>query len=193
VSEKLRRYTKAIYLFDAVVRRVPADHWSSPSPCPDWTAADVVKHQIDVHGMVAGMARGGSLDPDDAPAVEPDAAPTFDPADPYPAWAHALDDVLDALDTDGALQHEGDTPFGRLTVDKLIGILFVDPLTHAWDLGMAVGVDPALDEALCTRGADQLERAGDMIRGPGLYGDALPYADDADPVTRFVAVAGRQA
>jgi uncharacterized protein (TIGR03086 family) len=179
VSEKLRRYTKALYLFDAVVRRVPDDAWSSPSPCPDWTAADVVKHQVDVHRMVADMA--GSEEP----------ASPFDADDPAGSWFAARDRVLAALDTEGSLQHEGDTPFGHLTVDKLIGILFVDPLTHAWDLGMASGVDPALDEALCVRGADQLERAGDMIRAPGFYADALPYAEDADPVTRFLAVAGR--
>ncbi len=184
MSDKLRRYTKALYGFDAVVRRVPADRWSSPSPCPDWSAADVVKHQVDVHGMIAGMARGGPL--------ETGAGPAFDPADPYPAWAAARDGVLDALDTDGALQEEGDTPFGHLTVDRLVGILYVDPLTHAWDLGVAAGVDPALDTELCTRGADQLERAGDMIRAPGFYGPALPYAAGADPVTRFLAVAGRQ-
>jgi uncharacterized protein (TIGR03086 family) len=179
VSEKLRRYTKALYGFDAVVRRVPDDRWSSPSPCPDWTAADVVKHQVDVHSMVADMAGAE----DDAPA--------FDAADPAASWAAARDRVLAALDTDGALQRTGDTPFGHLSVDKLVGILFVDPLTHAWDLGVATGVDPALDEALCTRGADQLERAGDMIRAPGFYADALPYPADADPVTRFIAVAGR--
>jgi len=180
VSEKLRRYTKALYGFDAVVRRVPADHWSSPSPCPEWSAADVVKHQVDVHGMVASMAGA------------PDADPAFDPADPVPAWFAQRDRVLGALDTEGALQHEGDSPFGRMTVDRLIGILYVDPLTHTWDLAMAAGVDPALDVELCTRGADQLEKAGDMIRAPGFYADALPYGEDADPVTRFLAVAGRQ-
>jgi uncharacterized protein (TIGR03086 family) len=179
VSEKLRRYTKAVYLFDAVVRRVPDDAWSAPSPCDEWSAADVVKHQVDVHSMVATMA-GAEGDP-----------PPFDPADPAGSWADARDRVLTALDQEGALQHEGDTPFGHLSVDKLIGILFVDPLTHAWDLGVATGVDPALDEALCTRGADQLERAGDMIRAPGFYDAALPYPADADPVTRFIAVAGR--
>ncbi len=180
MSEKLRRYTKALYGFDAVVRRAPADRWSSPSPCPGWSAADVVKHQVDVHGMIATMA--GAEDGD----------PAFDPGDPATAWFAQRDGVLDALDTEGALQHEGDTPFGHLTVDRLVGILYVDPLTHTWDLAVAAGVDPALDEELCVRGADQLEKAGDMIRAPGFYGPALPYAAGADPLTRFLAVAGRQ-
>jgi uncharacterized protein (TIGR03086 family) len=178
MSAKLRRYTKALYAFDAVVRRVDPERWSSPSPCPEWTAADIVQHQVDVHTMIATMAGGGSPEPGD---------------DPRSTWAAARDNVLEALDTEGALQHEGDTPFGHMTVDRLIGILYVDPLTHTWDLAMATGIDPALDAELCTSGADQLERAGDMIRAPGFYGDAIPYADDADPVTRFLAVAGRDA
>jgi uncharacterized protein (TIGR03086 family) len=181
VSEKLRRYTKAVYGFDAVVRRVPADRWDAPSPCPDWTAADVVRHQVDVHSMIAAMA-GAEGEP-----------PPFDPADPTSAWFATRDRVLGALDTEGALQREDDTPFGHLTVDQLVGILFIDPLTHTWDLAVAAGIEPALDEELCTRGANQLERAGDMVRVPGMYGDALPFSEDADPVTRFVAVAGRQA
>jgi uncharacterized protein (TIGR03086 family) len=185
MSDKLRRFTKAVYGLDAVVRRVDDEAWDNPSPCTEWLARDVLGHQVQVMGMVADSARGTTSDrgfntPREAVGDDPQAA-----------WAAARDDVLDALDTEGSLQRETDSPFGRMSVDRLIGILYVDPLTHTWDLAKAVGVDPALDHELCQKGADQLERAGDMIRAPGFYGDAISYADDADPVTRFVAVAGR--
>jgi uncharacterized protein (TIGR03083 family) len=38
------RYRAALRGFGALVRAVPADGWSRPSPCPGWTAADVVDH-----------------------------------------------------------------------------------------------------------------------------------------------------
>jgi hypothetical protein len=41
MSTNLRAYTKAIYAFDAVAQRVPADAWDRPSPCDDWTARQV--------------------------------------------------------------------------------------------------------------------------------------------------------
>jgi uncharacterized protein (TIGR03086 family) len=177
MSERLRRFTKAVYGFDAVVRRVDPARWDDPSPCEDWTARDLVQHQVDVMNMVATGAGG-----------EPGVAAEDDPVS---RWAAARDAVLAALDTQGALQTETDTPFGRMPVDRLVGILAVDPLAHTWDLAMAAGLEPVLDPDLCERGAAQLEKAGDLIRGPGLYGPAIEVARDADPVTRFVAVAGR--
>ena len=177
MSERLRRFTKAVYGFDAVVRRVDPARWDDPSPCEGWTARDVAQHQVDVMNMVATSAGG------EAGLVDSD--------DPVDRWAAARDAVLAALDTQGALQRDAETPFGRMPVDRFVGILAVDPLTHTWDLATATGLDPALDPELCERGAAQLERAGDMIRGPGLYGPPVEVAPDADPATRFVAVTGR--
>ncbi len=184
MSEKLRRFTRAVYGFDAVVRRVPPDRWRAPSPCPQWTAAEIVGHQVAVMGMMASSARGAE--------VHLHGIPTEPVGDgPVAAWVAARDDVLAALDTAGALQHEAETPFGRMVVDRFLGMLYVDPLTHTWDLAMAAGVDPALDEELCQLGWERLDRAGDLIRGPGLYADRLDGDDTVSIADRFVAVTGR--
>ena len=52
MSTNSRNYTKALYGFDAVVQRVPADRWDAPSPCEGWCARDVVAHAsgvVDAH------------------------------------------------------------------------------------------------------------------------------------------------
>jgi uncharacterized protein (TIGR03086 family) len=184
MSEKLRRFTRALYGFDAVVRRVPPDQWDAPSPCPDWAAREVVGHQVGVMAMVAAGARGV-----DTPMV---GAPTEAAGeDPAAAWVAARDDVLEALDTQGALQREADTPFGRMTIDRFLGVLYVDPLTHTWDLATAAGVDPALDRELCQLGLERLERAGDLIRGPGMYQARVEIPEEADVAARFIAITGR--
>ena len=126
MSEKLRRFTKAVYGLDAVVRRVDEGAWDLPSPCTEWAARDVVGHQVQVMGMVADAARGASADR--GFATPRDAAGD----DPAAAWSSARDDVLYALDHEGSLQRETDSPFGPKTVDRRIGILYVDPLTHTW-------------------------------------------------------------
>jgi uncharacterized protein (TIGR03086 family) len=184
MSDKLRRFQRAVYGFDAVVRRVPPDKWDAQSPCPDWTARDVVGHQVGVMSMVAAAARG-----EDAPWVgEPREAAGDDPA---AAWAKVREELLDALDHQGALQREADTPFGRMTVDRFLGMLYVDPLTHTWDLATAVGVDPALDEELCRMGQERLARAGDLIRGPGMYGKKVEVGEHPSAAALFVAETGR--
>ena len=184
MSDKLRRFTKAIYGFDAVVNRVGDDQWDVDTPCDGWKVRDVVDHQVAIMGMVAAMARGESPEIN----LQTEAGPGDDPR---AAWADTRDELLAALDTQGALQREADTPFGHMTVDRFVGILAIDPLTHTWDIATAVGIDPALDEDLCVKGARQLERAGEMIRGPGMYGPAVAVADDADAITRFIAISGR--
>ena len=176
MSRNLRDYVNAVYTFDAVVRRTPSDALAQPSGCEGWTGADVVDHCIDVAGMVAGMAGG------EPPARTGDAA-----AD----WAACRDALLAALDQPDCLQREDETPFGRLSVDQLIGILGVDPLCHAYDLSVAAGVDPALDPALMDRYERQLAGAGDAIRREGMFAPPVDPPPDATRTERFIAFTGR--
>lgn len=179
VSRNLRDFTRAVYGFDAVVRRAPSAAWTAPSACEGWTGRDVLDHFRDVASGVAALAGGGRVA---APARVDDP-----PAD----WIGVRNSLLEALDTPGCLQREGDTPFGHMTVDRFVGILGVDPLCHTFDLAVAAGVDPALDPGLVERYHRNLQKAGDAIRVPGMFGPALEPPADATPAERFLALAGR--
>ena len=176
MSRNLRDFVNAVYTFDAVVRRTHADAWSSPSACDGWTGRDVVEHCIGVAGLVTTMAGG---------------TPATSTGDPATDWTACRDALLTALDQPDCLQREGDTPFGRLTVDQLIGILGMDPVCHAYDLSVAAGVDPALDPALMERYQGQLEQAGDFARGEGMFGAPVEPPADATRTERFIAFTGR--
>jgi hypothetical protein len=78
-----------------------------------------------------------------------------------------------------------------MSVDRFLGIVALDPLTHAWDLGQATGVPAVLDPDLSDRYTEQLEKAGDAIRGPGMFGAEVDLGADADPADRYLSVAGR--
>lgn len=81
--------------------------------------------------------------------------------------------------------------FGHMTVDRLIGILGIDPLCHTFDLSVAAGVDPALDDGLVARYHGNLRKAGDMSRVPGMFGPEVEAPADATPAEAFLAFAGR--
>jgi uncharacterized protein (TIGR03086 family) len=179
MSRNLRDFTKAVYGFDAVVRRAPASAWTSPSACEGWTGADVLSHFRDVASGVIALASAGTIE-----------APTTT-GDPASDWNAVRDALLEALDQPGCLQREGDTPFGHMTVDRFIGILGVDPLCHTFDLAVAAGVDPALDDALVDRYDRNLRKAGDMLRVPGMFGPEVEPPADATPAEAFLAFAGR--
>ena len=61
MSSNTRNYTKALYGFDAVVRRVSPGQWDAQSPCTGWTARDVLAHASGVVDAVAQMARTGEV------------------------------------------------------------------------------------------------------------------------------------
>lgn len=182
VSENLRNYTKAVFGFDAVVTRVEPDQWNRPSPCEGWSALDVVAHNIGMCAMIAGFASGNGAAGPETPEV----------LDPHVEWSAARDGVLASLRGDGVLQREADTPWGRLTIDRFLGVVTVDPLAHTFDLARATGQAVVIDAGLAAAALAQLERAGDAIRGPGRFAAAVEIDAQASIVDRFVAIAGRQ-
>ena len=183
MSEARRKFTRSLYGFDAVMKRVPEDRWSNPSPCPGWTAREVAGHMIFGTWMMAAATGVGEIPSGSEADVAGD--------DPMAAWTAALDAVLDGLDRPDVLDQEAETPFGRMPIGRFAAVFSVEPLIHTWDLAAAAGVDPVLDVGLCERGIRQIEKAGDLVRGPGMYGDPVEVADSADVATRFIAFTGR--
>jgi uncharacterized protein (TIGR03086 family) len=180
MSDNLRNFTKAVYGMDHVVRSVPSDQWSSPSPCTEWCAADVLNHAAGVLGMVEGMASGS-----------PPAAATG--AGAAENWAARRDSCLASLDHQGVLHKVVKSPFGEMPVDNLIGILFVDTLTHTWDLARAVGGDEKLDAELVQLGYAQMLPLDTLLRGTGRFADKIEPNEGDDAQTRFLKFLGRDA
>jgi uncharacterized protein (TIGR03086 family) len=182
MSENLRNFTKAIYAMDAVVQRVPTDAWDNDSPCEGWTARDVVGHQAGVLNGAAQIARTGAI-------AMP--APPEDVSDPLAVWAEARDGILEALDAPGVLHQEGAFWFGPMSVDDLIGVVQWDPLTHAWDIAKATGVQTSIDEGLAQQSYDRVSAMRDGLAKMGLVGEEVAVPDDADIVSRYLGLVGR--
>jgi len=185
MSENLRNYTKAIYALDAVVGRMPQAAWDNQSPCADWNAREVLGHTIWGMNRLASACQGGG-----APAEQAEAEVAG--AQPWATWADARNNVLQALDQRGSLQREADGPFGPSSIDASLGIFFADPLTHAWDVAQAGGIQAALPEDIVAIAASNISAAGDAVRAPGLFADAQQAATNS-VVDQFVALTGRQA
>lgn len=181
MSENLRNFTRGIYAFDAVVQRVPADQWGAQTPCPDWNAAELVGHQVAVLNGVATMAETGEM-----------AAPTpSEGDDPVAMWNNCRDRVLSALDTQGALGQEGPFWFKAATIDDVCAMVLWDPVTHAWDLATAAGIDHGLDDALLETTLATVEPRMEMLAKSERTAPAVEVADDASTLTRYLAAVGR--
>ena len=146
------------------------------------TARDVVGHQAGVLNGVAHIARNNEV-------VMP--SPPEDLSDPVAVWAAARDEVLDALDVKGALRQEGSYWFGPMSVDGLIGVVQWDPLTHAWDISQATGVAAVIDAGLAQQSYDRVSAMRDGLAKMGLVGEQVPVSDDANIVSRYLGLVGR--
>lgn len=183
MSENLRKYIKGIHLLDAVVQRVPQDAWDQPSCCEGWSAREAAGHA----GWL--IRNVGNLAADAGPTAEVAEAEVLGD-DPAAGFRDIVDTTMAQLDQPGALQRIAQTPFGEMPLDNFIGVVWVDPVIHAWDVADAVGIDHGVDEASAGAAFAQLSPVLDNLRGPGLFDEAQqPAADDA--MAQLIALTGR--
>jgi uncharacterized protein (TIGR03086 family) len=183
VSENLRRYVDAVYLLDAVARRVPNDAWDNRSCCAGWTARDVAGHAAWYVKTIGSLAAG------DGPiAAEPEAdVAGGDPASSVRAIARS---TFARLDRPRALARVVPTPAGEMPLDAWIGVLWIDPLIHAWDLADATGIAHGIDTQSATDAHALMRPFIEALRASGGYADAAPPASN-DPIAEFIAFTGR--
>lgn len=185
MSENLRNYVKSLYTVDGVVRRVADRDWGNQSPNEKWNAKDTLSHVVWGVKRMSAAIRGTDV-PDN------DEELSVVGADPQTTWTEAMDEMLAALDEKGVLAKRIQTPFGEMTVDDALGTFFADPLTHAWDIAHAVGIDAVLPEDLSRRALAILKAAGEAIRGPGLFDEPVEVSEAAPVVDQFIAYTGRK-
>jgi uncharacterized protein (TIGR03086 family) len=157
-------------------------HWDDPTPVPEWTVRDIVRHLVE---WLPGFLASGST-------VRLPAGPSVD-HDPVGAWrAHcaAVQAVLDDPATAGELlanPHIGELP----VADAIARFYTPDVFMHTWDLARATGQDDGLDADTCEAMLAGLQPIDQLLRDSGQYGPRMPVADDASAVDRLMAFIGR--
>ncbi len=183
MSENLQKFTRAASMLRSAAVRVPTDAWDNPSCCEGWTAREAAGHASWVLQNIAAGASGT-----EGPAQQPEAEVAG--ADPAATVCSSVDACLSALDQPGVLKKVTQTPFGEMPVDSFIGAIWFDPLTHAWDLADAAGIDHGIDEATAAMAKAQLEPMADLMRSAGAFGPETAAPSD-NPVDQLIAFAGR--
>jgi len=182
VSEISERYQRLSDDFAKKIATVPAGSWNAPSPCPEWTARDVVQHVIDTQGMFLGFI-GKELGP--IPSAR---------EDPGAAWDAARARTQRELDDPDSAGTEFDGFFGRSRYDEAVNrFLCFDLVVHGWDLARAAGLDEHIDPEDIRRVREQAEWFGDSMRSPKAFGPELEAPAGADEQTKLLAFLGRRA
>ncbi|WP_433242930.1 TIGR03086 family metal-binding protein [Streptosporangium sp. CA-135522] len=163
----------------AVTLGVPRERWGNGTPCPEWTARQVLNHARIAQLAYEAAITGG----DGQPPINP-----FDPADAFDrAPADELDEVLvkvsAAWSTLSPDTETAPTPMGPMPLWVGAGACALDAGVHAWDVAVATGQNLPLPEDLAERLIPVAERiVGRMREEWGFFGPAL----DASAVTGTV-------
>ncbi len=181
MTEISQRYARLADAFAAKIAAVPGDRWSAQSPCPDWTALDVVRHVVTTQGMFLGLV-GRALG--DIPSVDDD---------PLAAWTAARTIVQRDLEDPDRAGAEFDGAMGRMTFESAVDrFLNFDLVVHGWDLARATGLDDHIGPNDVARVRAAAESFGDAMRSPQAFGPALEPPPDADDQQRLLAFLGRR-
>lgn len=83
---------------------------------------------------------------------------------------------------------------GDMPLDQILGMFLTNDLViHTWDLAQAAGISVELDPELVEDAYNSLVRVDAMIRQPNIFGPKVEPPADADPTTKLMCFAGRQA
>ena len=122
-----------------VVDQVRTEHLNRPTPCGDWTLAELLAHMTAQHLGFAAAAEGST----DARVWDPTTVLDSVTTDPGGSYAGAAHDILAAFAADGVADVQFRLPdLGPdVTVpgDMALGFHFVDYVVHGWDVAVTIG------------------------------------------------------
>ena len=175
----------------AVLDGIRDDQLTDPTPCPDFSVADVLDH-------LSGLALAFTL----AARKEPlpgDGAPDVDGSRLSPAWRTEIPAALEGLSAawTAPSAYDGLTMAGPIEMPaEIASLVAIDEVTvHAWDLAAATGQDYDADPIAVAAAhgfAESFEPPEDgAADGPALFGPPVAVPHDASPLDRLAGASGR--
>ncbi|MFC0438342.1 TIGR03086 family metal-binding protein [Kutzneria buriramensis] len=185
INELLAAHRVVVDASVAIVSQVQADDLGRPTPCAEWTLADLLAHMTAQHRGFAAAGRGHGGD---------HAAWEVRPAGPDD-YAVAAKDVLAAFAESEVPEFELPEfqPVPHFPAAQAIGFHLIDYVVHGWDVARSLGLDyelapevaePALRIALAVPN-------GDNRLAPGAAFAPALATSDADPLRRILTALGR--
>jgi uncharacterized protein (TIGR03086 family) len=193
MSEQADRFRRAADGFQQRIEAVPAHAWESQSPCPNWTARDVVGHVVNEARRVVATVHNREPEPLHGVAVAamgrlPELAANADLA---AAWAQVSADMTAAIDDPGCRQVALPTPVGPLPFADSLEALPEDVLIHTWDLARATGGDERLDPEIVAHVYEHFKPMDEALRQPWAFGPKVTPPANADLQAEFLCFVGR--
>lgn len=164
-----------------IVAGVGEDQLAGPTPCSEYTVAQLRDHIVGWSRVFAAAAAGQT-----PPAADGYESP--DPAGDFRAAADQAVAALSELSDDAPVRLMG----GGLPASATTVMMTGEYLAHGWDLAVATGQPVPFTEEEAVAGMALSSMLLPEFRGPGKsFGEIVPTPDDAPALDKFLALAGR--
>lgn len=182
-----RAMAGAIRTARATVAAVRPEDLDRPTPCTDFTVADLLGHLLGACRRVAAVGRG-----EDPLSVNTEApfAPVADWDAEYESVAH---EIQAAWTDDATLERAVVMPWATMSAREMLGIYTSEVTVHTWDLAHATEQSPDWDPAVIDA-AFAAMRTALPAEGRELapFDDVVPTPAGAPAIDRLVAWNGRR-
>jgi uncharacterized protein (TIGR03086 family) len=171
-----------------VTRAIGRHHWNLPTPCEEWTVAQVIQHAVGDQLAWAAVVSSGP------PPAENPFMPSGEFAEaPLEIVSRSCLAAADAWQAvrPGSGEAHSPLPVGDLPVAVAVGACALDAAVHAWDLAMATGQQSPLGQAHAGTLLDAARQVVEPLRGFA-YAPALPASEDDDEFAVLLKYLGRQ-
>jgi uncharacterized protein (TIGR03086 family) len=165
-----------------LIDRIPADQWTAPTPCTQWSVRDVVDHLVGMNLVFVALL-------EDSPMPERGADRLG--ADPVGAYRRSAAALEAAAARPGVLERSQATPVGVATGAERLQWRIADLLTHGWDLIQATGVLADLPDDLVEQALTFVQAQLPSQPRAGRFADPQPISDNAPALNRLAAITGR--
>ncbi|MEC3952092.1 TIGR03086 family metal-binding protein [Nocardia sp. CDC153] len=173
-----------------VVAGVGADQWNNPTPCSEWTVAQVVQHAAGdqlAYAKFLGIGDGPSYNPFEPSGVIEGGAVELVTAAIEPtetAWATVSDDT-ESVPTP--------LPHGELPTPVAAVMCALDAAVHAWDIAIGTGQPSPLTDELAGQLLTAARGLIEPLRDYGVFAPIVTEvpATDTPVVAELLAYLGR--
>jgi uncharacterized protein (TIGR03086 family) len=168
---------------------VRTNQWKRPTPCADWTVAQVLQHAAMDQALYESAITGSEKPEGDA------FNPTGDLGeDPLAYLSSALSGARNAFDTltPGADGVSVPLPPYAVSARLAAGAASLDAAVHGWDIAVATGQSARVSSALARELRWAAEHLADPVRAWGAYAPAIEPATAADDFDQLLFYLGRR-
>jgi uncharacterized protein (TIGR03086 family) len=158
------------------------------SVCNDWTVRELVNHIVSGNYWAEALADGKTI-AEVGDRLDGDILGD----DPLGGYDRSAAAAAAAFRAPGAMDAPCAVSYGPVPGSIYCGHRFMDVLVHGWDIAKSTGQGTELQPDLVEACWAVLEPQLDLLVASGMFGEAVPVADDADAQTRLLAVLGRHA